>query len=247
MRRPGLGKTHLMQAIGNYLLAFGGGSRVRYATAETFTNDFMVALSTKSLPAFKRAYREADVLLIDDVQFFASKARTEEEFFHTFEALYTAGRQLVLTCDRLPSALSSLETRLRERFEAGLVADIAPPDHRTRVTILRKRAALDGLQVSDPAVLDLIAERVTHNIRALEGALIRVVAYHSLTRRQIDLELAHRGDGPDVSGPRLRSPPRSPPSRRWSPTITRCRSPNSSRPAGRPDRLASPSGDPARA
>ena len=187
---PGLGKTHLMQAIGNYLLAFGGGSRVRYATAETFTNDFMAALSTKSLPSFKRAYREADVLLIDDVQFFASKARTEEEFFHTFEALYTAGRQLVLTCDRLPSALSSLETRLRERFEAGLVADIAPPDHRTRVTILRKRAALDGLQVADPAVFDLIADRVTHNIRALEGALIRVVAYHSLTSRTIDLALA---------------------------------------------------------
>ncbi len=187
---PGLGKTHLLHAIGNYVLAFGGGATVRYATAESFTNDFITALGSKSLSTFKHAYRDADVLLIDDVQFLASKTRTEEEFFHTFDALYEAGRQLVLTCDRLPRSLLDIEARLRERFEAGLVADIAMPDHATRVAILRKRAALDRVPVDEPAVLELIADRATTNIRALEGALIRVVAYHSLTQRPIDLALA---------------------------------------------------------
>jgi len=187
---PGLGKTHLLHAIGNYVLAFSGGATVRYTTAEAFTNHFIAALSAKSLEPFKRAYRDADVLLIDDVQFLASKVRTEEEFFHTFNALYESGRQLVLTCDRLPRALLAIEERLRERFEAGLVADISPPDHASRVAILRKRAVLDGVRLADPAVLELIADRVTDNIRALEGALIRVVAYHSLTQRPIDLELA---------------------------------------------------------
>jgi chromosomal replication initiator protein len=187
---PGLGKTHLMHAIGNYVLAFGGGATVRYTTAEAFTNQFMSALRTGSVEPFKHAYRDADVLLIDDVQFLASKARTGEEFFHTFDALYQTGRQLVLTADRLPRSMLDIEQRLRERFEAGLVADISPPDHATRVAILRKRAALDGVVVSDPAVLELIAERVTTNIRSLEGALIRVVAFHSLTQRPIDLQLA---------------------------------------------------------
>jgi chromosomal replication initiator protein len=186
---PGLGKTHLLHAIGNYVLAFGGGATVRYTTAETFTNDFVAALGSKSIDKFKHAYRDADVLLIDDVQFLASKAKTEEEFFHTFNALYETGRQLVLTCDRLPRALVSIEQRLRERFEAGLVADIKPPDHATRVAILRKRAALDQIDLADPTILDLIAARVTDNIRALEGALIRVVAFHSLTQRPIDRDL----------------------------------------------------------
>ncbi len=186
---PGLGKTHLLHAIGNYVLAFGGGATVRYTTAEAFTNHFVSALGSRSLEGFKRAYRDADILLIDDVQFLASKARTEEEFFHTFNALYERGRQLVLTCDRLPRALVSLEQRLRERFEAGLVADIKPPDHATRVAILRKRAVLDHIAVGEPEVLDLIAARVTDNIRALEGALIRVVAFHSLTQRPIDRHL----------------------------------------------------------
>src|SRR6185437_5628400 len=176
-------------AIGNYVLDYGGGATVRYTTAESFTNHFISALSTKSLDAFKHAYRDADVLLIDDVQFLASKARTEEEFFHTFNAVYETGRQLVLTCDRLPRALVSIEQRLRERFEAGLVADIKPPDHATRVTILRKRAAVDNVTLADPAALDLIADRVPDNIRALEGALIRVVAFHSLTQRPIDRAL----------------------------------------------------------
>jgi chromosomal replication initiator protein len=187
---PGLGKTHLLHAIGNYVLAFGGGTTVRYATAESFTNHFLAALEARSLQSFKHAYRDADVLLVDDVQFLASKTRTEEEFFHTFDALHQAGRQLVLTCDRLPRSLTAIEERLRERFESGLVADIELPDHPTRVAILRKRAALDGISVADPAVLELIADRVTDNVRALEGALIRVVAFHSLTQRTLDLALA---------------------------------------------------------
>jgi chromosomal replication initiator protein len=187
---PGLGKTHLLHAIGNYVTAFGGSTSVRYTTVEEFTNHFIHALGSRSLNQFKHTYRAVDVLLIDDVQFLASKARTEEEFFHTFNALYENGRQLVLTCDRLPSALVSVEERLRERFEAGLVADIRPPDFDTRVAILRKRAMLDRIALADHAVLEAIAERVTENVRALEGALIRVVAYHSLTGRPIDLELA---------------------------------------------------------
>jgi chromosomal replication initiator protein len=186
---PGLGKTHLLHAIGNYVLDFGGGATVRYTTAEEFTNHFVTSLSSRTLETFKRAYRDADVLLIDDVQFLASKARTEEEFFHTFNALYESGRQLVLTCDRLPRALVSVEQRLRERFEAGLVADISPPDHATRRAILRKRVELDGVPLAEPGVIDLIAERVTENIRKLEGALIRVVAFHSLTQRPIDRAL----------------------------------------------------------
>ena len=149
-RRPGLGKTHLLHAIGNYVLAFGGGATVRYATVESFTNHFISALGARSLDRFKRAYRNADVLLVDDVQFLASKAKTEEEFFHTFNALYEDGRQLVLTCDRLPRQLVSVEERLRERFEAGLVADIQPPDFATRVAILRKRAALDHIHSRTP-------------------------------------------------------------------------------------------------
>jgi chromosomal replication initiator protein len=189
---PGLGKTHLLHAIGNYVGAFGGGATVRYTTVEAFTNHFITSLSTRSVDRFKHAYRDADVLLIDDVQFLASKVKTEEEFFHTFNALYETGRQLVLTCDRLPRQLTSVEERLRERFESGLVADIRPPDFATRVAILRKRAALDGILLTDDSVLELIAERVTDNVRALEGALIRIVAHHSLTGRPIDLELARR-------------------------------------------------------
>jgi chromosomal replication initiator protein len=186
---PGLGKTHLVHAIGNYVFAFGGSTRVRYTTIESFTNHFISAIGTRSVDRFKDSYRNVDVLLIDDVQFLASKAKTEEEFFHTFNALYETGRQLVLTCDRLPSALVSVEERLRERFEAGLVADIEPPDFHTRVAILRKRSMLDQVPITDQAVLEAIAERVTDNVRSLEGALIRVVAYHSLTGRTIDLEL----------------------------------------------------------
>jgi chromosomal replication initiator protein len=186
---PGLGKTHLLHAIGNYVSACGG-ARVRYATAEAFTNHFIRALGSRSLQQFKHTYRGADVLLIDDVQFLASKAKTEEEFFHTFNALYESGRQLAVTCDRLPGSLVSIEERLRERFEAGLVADLQPPDFPARVAILRKRALLDQVPLADDEVLEAIAARVTDNVRSLEGALIRLVAYHSLTARPIDLSLA---------------------------------------------------------
>jgi chromosomal replication initiator protein len=187
---PGLGKTHLLHAIANYITAFEPATTVRYTTVEAFTNGFISALNTKGLERFKQRYREVDVLLIDDVQFLASKAKTEEEFFHTFNALYDAGRQLVVTCDRLPRHLLGIEQRLRERFEAGLVAQLAPPDRATRAAILRKRAALDGVAIADDAVLDAIAGRVTDNVRALEGALIRIVAVHSLTGRALDVALA---------------------------------------------------------
>jgi chromosomal replication initiator protein len=200
---PGLGKTHLLHAIGNYVRAFGGGAGVRYTTAEAFTNQFVRALGSRSIDRFKHAYRDADVLLIDDVQFLASKAKTEEEFFHTFNAVYETGRQLVVTCDRLPRQLVAIEERLRERFESGLVAIITPPDFATRVAILRKRAALDHIVIEDDAVLGLIAERITDNVRALEGALIRVVAYHSLTQLPIDIKLTQAVL--DESHPRARS------------------------------------------
>jgi chromosomal replication initiator protein len=189
---PGLGKTHLLHAIGNYITMFDPASTVRYTTAEAFTNGFIAALKGRDLDRFKRLYRDVDVLLIDDVQFLASKSRTEEEFFHTFNAVHDRGRQLVLTCDRIPRQLVGIEQRLRERFEAGLVARISAPDRATRITILRKRAALDRLSIPEPAVFEMIADRVLDNIRSLEGALIRVVAAASLLGRPIDAELAAR-------------------------------------------------------
>ena len=187
---PGLGKTHLLHSIGNYVLAYGAGLSVRYTTVETFTNQFLAALQRGDMDRFKGRYRHSDVLLIDDVQFLASKAKTEEEFFHTFNALHDTGSQLVLTSDRLPRDLNALEDRLRERFEAGLVTAIAPPDISTRLTVLRKRAQHDGVALADDAVLPLLAERAPHNVRALEGALIRVVAFASLTGRAVDATLA---------------------------------------------------------
>ena len=186
---PGVGKTHLLHSIGNYVNTYGSGLTVRYTTAETFTNQFLRSLRTKEVAAFKGRYRHSDVLLIDDVQFLAAKAKTEEEFFHTFNALHDAGAQLVLTSDRLPRDLDALEDRLRERFEAGLVTAITPPDLRTRLTVLRKRAHHDGVQLAEAGVLELLAARVPHNIRALEGALIRVVAFSSLTGRPLSVAL----------------------------------------------------------
>ena len=190
---PGLGKTHLLHSIGNYVTEHGDGLTVLYTTVEAFTDHFVGALHTGALEAFKAAYRGVDVLLVDDVQFLQSKARTEQEFFHTFNALHGAGAQLVLTSDRLPRDLDALEDRLRERFEAGLVTDVRPPDLGTRRTILRKRVQQDALHDVDPVAVDLIAERVDSNIRALEGALIRVVAYGSLTGRPVTAELAVGG------------------------------------------------------
>jgi chromosomal replication initiator protein len=187
---PGLGKTHLLHSIANYLTEHGDGLSVLYTTVEAFTDQFVGALHTKQLDAFKAAYRTVDVLLVDDIQFLQSKAATEQEFFHTFNALQGAGAQLVLTSDRLPRDLDALEDRLRERFEAGLVCDVRPPDPGTRLTILRKRVLQDGIAGVEPAALELIAARVDTNIRALEGALIRVVAFGSLTGRPVTHELA---------------------------------------------------------
>jgi chromosomal replication initiator protein len=187
---PGLGKTHLLHSIANYVAEHGDGLSVLYTTAEAFTDQFVGALHTGALEVFKATYRGVGVLLVDDVQFLQSKARTEQEFFHTFNALQGAGAQLVLTSDRLPRDLDALEDRLRERFEAGLVTDVRPPDLATRRTILCKRVQQDGLADVDPAAVDVIAETVDTNIRALEGALIRVVAYGSLAGRSVTPELA---------------------------------------------------------
>lgn len=200
---PGLGKTHLLHAIGNYVRSFGGGLSVRYATAEEFTNAFIAALASRSTESFKARFRGVDVLLLDDVQFIERKARSEEEMFHTFNSLYDAGSQLVVTSDRLPGDLAGIEERLRERFASGLVTDIERPDRATRVAILRKRAAFDGLAVDD-AALEVIADSVTTNIRALEGALIRIVAVASLERRILDAGLvtevlARQGLAPAVA------------------------------------------------
>ena len=188
---PGLGKTHLLHAIGNYVRTHGGGLRVRFTTAERFTNEFVAALQARETDDFKARYRDTDMLLIDDVQFLQRKAKTEEEFFHTFNALHETGSQLVLTCDRLPADMAALEARLLERFQAGLVAQLSAPDLATRLTILRKRVQHDGIELADEAALHAIAHLITTNPRALEGALIRVVAFHSLTGRPIDVELAN--------------------------------------------------------
>jgi chromosomal replication initiator protein len=186
---PGLGKTHLLHSIANYVTDHGAGLSVLYTTAESFTDQFVGALHGGAIEDFKATYRNVDVLLVDDVQFLQSKARTEQEFFHTFNALQGAGAQLVLTSDRLPRDLGALEDRLRERFEAGLVTDVRPPDATTRLTVLRKRAQQDRLDVPADA-LERIAGRIDSNIRALEGALIRVVAYGSLTGNPVTTELA---------------------------------------------------------
>ena len=179
---PGLGKTHLLHAIANYVRDYGDGLTVRYTTLEAFTNDFVGALKSRSIDDFKRRYRDTDILLIDDVQFLERKAKTEEEFFHTFNALYETGSQLVVTCDRMPRDMDALADRLRERFESGLVADIraarprhAPDDPAQARPARRRRSS------PTPTRSSSIAERVTTNVRALEGALIRVVAFHSLT------------------------------------------------------------------
>ncbi len=187
---PGVGKTHLLCSIATFMTAYNPGLQVRSTTGEAFTNEFLGALGAGRLDTFKAAFRHVDVLLIDDVQFLERKTKTEEEFFHTFNALYDAGSQIVLTSDRPPSDLQALEDRLRERFQSGLVADIRPPDLSTRLAILRKRAHHDSIELADPNALEIIAKRITINVRALEGALIRVVAFSSLTGRPLSAELA---------------------------------------------------------
>jgi chromosomal replication initiator protein len=186
---PGVGKTHLLSSIANFLTTYNPGLTVRCTTGETFTNEFIAALNAGDTDAFKLRFRDVDVLLLDDVQFLERKTKTEEEFFHTFNALHDGGRQIVLSSDRPPHDLQALEDRLRERFEAGLVADVKAPELATRLAILRKRVHHDTIKLPDERPIIEIAERVRSNVRALEGALIRVVAFASLTGRDLTLDL----------------------------------------------------------
>jgi chromosomal replication initiator protein len=185
----GLGKTHLLHAIGHYVRKLYPRLRVRYVTTEQFTNEFINAIRDDRIGTFQRTYRMTDVLLVDDVQFLQSKERTQEEFFHTFNALHNAEKQIVLSSDRPPKAIAALEERLRSRFEWGLMTDIQPPDLETRIAILRKKAESDRLGVPHE-VLEVIATRVASNIRELEGALIRVSAFASLQRKPADTQMA---------------------------------------------------------
>jgi chromosomal replication initiator protein len=185
----GLGKTHLLHAIGNYVRENFAGRRVRYVSTETFLNEFVDAIRSNTTTAFKRRYRECDVLLIDDVQFMENKEALQEEFFHTFNHLYGASRQVVLTSDRPPKSIATLEDRLRSRFLSGLITDVQPPELETRLAILQKKLERDPSPVPDE-VLEFIATNVTDNIRELEGALIRVTAYGSLNNQPLTRELA---------------------------------------------------------
>jgi chromosomal replication initiator protein len=185
----GLGKTHLLHAIGHYVRSLYTSARVRYVSSEEFTNEFINAIRDDRQDRFKRRYRDVDVLLIDDIQFLEGKTQTQEEFFHTFNTLHNANKQIVLTSDRAPKRLEALEDRLRNRFEWGLITDVQPPDLETRIAILRKKAAMDRL-TAPPDVLEFIASKIQTNIRELEGALIRVTAFANLNRQEVDMTLA---------------------------------------------------------
>jgi chromosomal replication initiator protein len=196
----GLGKTHLMHAIGNAVLERDPGKRVMYISSERFTNELVSAIQEGSMAEFRRQYRQIDLLLVDDIQFLEGKERTQEEFFHTFNALHDAQRQIVLTSDRPPNA-TGLEDRLVSRFEWGLVADIKPPDFETRVAILRRKVEEDRLDIHDAdEVLTFIARNRTSSVREIEGAMIKLLAYSSLTGRPIDLALAHEALGSGGEG-----------------------------------------------
>jgi chromosomal replication initiator protein len=186
---PGLGKTHLLGAIANYLQTNAPGLSVRYTTAEGFTNEFVAALRASGAAKFKSRYRDLDVLLVDDVQFLQGKQHTEEEFFHTFNALYEGGSQLVLSADRLPSELSTLESRLRDRFEWGLTVPVGPPDLATRLTVLQRLAREAGLETDGDDALSELARRIDANVRRLHGGLTKVIAHASLTARPLSAEL----------------------------------------------------------
>ena len=185
----GLGKTHLLHAIGHYVRNLWTGAKIRYVSSEAFTNDVINAIKDANTAALQRRYRDVDVLLVDDIQFLEGKQQTQEEFFHTFNTLHNANKQIVISSDRPPKRLTQLEDRLRNRFEWGLLTDVQPPDLETRIAILRKKAAQDGLD-APPEVLEYIASRISTNIRELEGALIRVTAFASLNRQSVDLQLA---------------------------------------------------------
>ena len=185
----GLGKTHLLHAAGNYAQRLFPGMRVKYVSTEEFTNDFINSLRDDRKASFKRSYRDIDVLLVDDIQFIEGKEGIQEEFFHTFNTLHNANKQIVISSDRPPKQLATLEDRLRTRFEWGLITDVQPPELETRIAILRKKAQMDRLDVPDD-VLELIASSIERNIRELEGALIRVTAFASLNKTSIDKSLA---------------------------------------------------------
>ncbi len=184
----GLGKTHLLHAIGHYVRSLFPGARVRYVSSEEFTNEFINSIRDDKTATFQRRYRDVDVLLIDDIQFLEGKIQTQEEFFHTFNTLHNANKQIVITSDRPPKRLEALEDRLRNRFEWGLITDVQPPDLETRIAILRKKAAIERM-TAPPEVLEFIASKIQTNIRELEGALIRVTAFASLNQQPVDLTL----------------------------------------------------------
>ena len=203
----GLGKTHLLHAIGNYSRMLYQGIRVRYVSSEEFTNDFINSIRDDKAAAFQKRYRDVDVLLIDDIQFLSGKTQTQEEFFHTFNTLHNADKQIVVTSDLPPKQLQDFEDRMRSRFEWGLITDIKPPELETRIAILRKKVAQEKLMVPDE-VLEFIASRVTTNIRELEGALIRISAYAGLNKVPVELALAEvvlKDLIPDQLGPQITS------------------------------------------
>jgi len=185
----GLGKTHLLHAIGHYGMSLYGGVKVRYVSSEEFTNDFINSIRDGRAEGFRRRYRDVDILLVDDIQFLENKEQTQEEFFHTFNTLHNANKQIVISSDRPPQQLVTLEDRLRNRFHWGLITDVQPPELETRIAILRKKAAQERLD-APPEVLEFIASKISTNIRELEGALIRVTAFASLNRQGVDLALA---------------------------------------------------------
>ncbi|MGH3070010.1 MAG: chromosomal replication initiator protein DnaA [Streptosporangiaceae bacterium] len=201
----GLGKTHLLHAIGHYAQSLYHGVKVRYVSSEEFTNDFINMIRDGKQDGFRRRYRDVDVLLVDDIQFLENKEGTQEEFFHTFNTLHNASKQIVISSDRAPKRLVTLEDRLRSRFEWGLITDVQPPELETRIAILRKKAVQEGLN-APPEALEYIASRISTNIRELEGALIRVTAFASLNRQTVDLQLAEivlKDLIPEAQGPEI--------------------------------------------
>jgi chromosomal replication initiator protein len=201
----GLGKTHLLHAIGHYAQSLYQGVKVRYVSSEEFTNDFINMIRDGKQDGFRRRYRDVDVLLVDDIQFLENKEGTQEEFFHTFNTLHNASKQIVISSDRAPKRLVTLEDRLRSRFEWGLLTDVQPPELETRIAILRKKAVQDRLN-APPDALEYIASRISTNIRELEGALIRVTAFASLNRQSVDLQLAEfvlKDLIPEAQGPEI--------------------------------------------